>query len=718
MNAFTLKNEGAGVYTLFFDTPNEKVNKLSTNVFLQLDGILNELVNLHDIKYLIFRSKKEGFFIVGADINEIANIENENVAKALCGKGLDIIKKIEKLPFPTIAVIDGVCMGGGLELALAFKYRIATDDINTKIALPEVKIGLFPGLGGTQRLPRLIGLRNALPLILTGKTINGVKAKKLKLVDECYHKEYLDRGIDKFINKIIVKPKYYKKKRKRGGLGNFLLEKNFLGRALIYKSAKKSILKNTKGKYPAPLMALKTVKKGYWRSLKSALKIETKYFSKIACMDITKYLIRLFFISEKIKKFNGVDTITAKSSAKLEKVGVLGAGIMGAGISWLFSKNDIDVILKDVDNANISKGLSTCKSYYDYFVRSRKMKSFQVHKKMLNITGQVDFNGFKHTDIVIEAVYEDLDIKTNVLKETEANISDDTILATNTSSIPITKMAVKLSKPERFIGMHFFNPVNRMPLVEVIIGTLTNEEAVKKTVEVAKQMGKIPIVVKDSPGFLVNRILLPYMNEAAYLMQEGVKPNRIDKVLRKFGMPMGPMELLDEVGIDVAYKVSKIFDNAFGERMQSAPVLKELFEEMKLKGKKTGKGIYIYKKKSKKVNKALKEIYSKKDKIRITNNEIRDRLIYRMINEAVLCLEENIVSEADYLDMAMIIGTGFPAYKGGILKYADKVGVENIFDALNHFKTLYGIRFTSCELLNTYAKNNGELSAINNNKKS
>jgi 3-hydroxyacyl-CoA dehydrogenase/enoyl-CoA hydratase/3-hydroxybutyryl-CoA epimerase len=706
MNAFNIENQGNGVYNLIFDTPGEKVNKLTTEAFIELDKTIDAIWKLDDIKLLFFKSAKEGYFIVGADINEIANITDKDDAAKICERGLAIIKKIEDLPFPTVAVLDGVCMGGGLELALAFDYRISTDDKSTQIALPEVKLGIFPGLGGTQRLPRLIGLQRSLPLILTGKSVNGLKALKLNIVDACYHREYLDSGLKKFTDTVLKNPDKILRKRKRRGAMNFFLEKTAIGRSAVYRSAKKTLYKSTNGNYPAPVNALEVIKKGYRKSLDRGLKIETKHFAEVVIGDVSKYLIRLFFISESLKKYDGVDTDTTFNKKKVDKVGVLGAGIMGAGISWILSKNSTEILLKDINYDALTKGLSTCKNYYKYYLKSRKMKPAQVDMKMMNITGQTNYNGFKSTDMVIEAVFEDMEVKKQTLTETENSVSANTIIASNTSSLSITEMGTSLEDPKKFIGMHFFNPVNRMPLVEIIPGTETSDETIIHTVNLAKKMGKVPVVVKDSPGFLVNRILLPYMNEAAYLMSEGVKPERIDRIIKAFGMPMGPLELFDEVGIDVAYKVSKIFDKELGERMKSADILNNIYNDAGLRGKKSGKGVYLYTKKGKKPNPVIDQIVKDSGASKaknITDREIEERIIYRMINESAYCLQEHIITNPEYLDMAMIIGTGFPPFRGGVLKYADTIGLSNILNSLNSYKEKYGIRFTPCQLLKEHA---------------
>lgn len=709
LKTFHLKKDREGIYSIIFDTPGEKVNKLKSELFLELDEMLFDLKNNQDIKLLLIRSAKDNNFVAGADINEIAFINDDKEASDLCNKGLDIFNKIEDLPFPTIAVIHGSCLGGGLELALACTYRVCTDDKSTIIGLPEVNLGIFPGLGGSQRLPRLIGLQRSLPLILGGKIINGSKAKRLGIADACFHYEYLEHYLFEFIDKVTKNPKKIIQKRKPKGFTNLILEKTSIGRGLIFKAAKKSILKQTKGNYPAPLAAIKAIKKGYGKPLKKALRIETKYFAPLPKTDICKNLIRLFFISEKIKKDKGIPEEIHTDNNEVNASAVLGAGVMGSGIAWILNRNDIDVILKDTSFDYISSGLQRCKKNYDYYLKTRKMKKREVDRRMLSITGQTDYNGFKSADIVIEAVFEDLEVKNKILKEIEENSSSKTIIASNTSSLSINEMSENLKNPERFIGLHFFNPVNRMPLVEIIKGKNTNPQTIATTVALAKKLKKTPIVVNDSPGFLVNRVLLPYMNEAIYLLEENVSIKRVDQLMEKFGMPMGPFALIDEVGLDVAFKVSEIFESKLGDSSKMSSLVEEL-KGLNITGKKGGKGFYIYSKKKKEINPKIEQLISthnKKHPVKrknISDEEITERLIYRMINEASKCLNEGVISDADYVDMGMIMGTGFPPFRGGILRYADKTGLENVSVKLGTYYKYYGERFSPCSKLADMSK--------------
>ncbi|MCT4613668.1 MAG: 3-hydroxyacyl-CoA dehydrogenase NAD-binding domain-containing protein [Marinifilaceae bacterium] len=693
--SFKLNMVKPGVCHLEFDLVGEKLNKLSTKVFNEFEEILEKLESDKEIEYLVFRSAKKDNFIAGADINEIREIETEQQAEQLCNMGNEIFTRFSKLPFKTIALIDGSCMGGGLEFALCFDYRICTDHISVKIGLPELNLGIYPGLGGTQRLPKLIGLQKAVELIIGAKILGGIKAMKYGIIDKCCHREYLDRNLDDFISSL--KKGWRRKKRKT----NFL-ESTWIGRKIFFSAVKKKIIKNTKGHYPAPLVCLKLIIQTYRKSVSKGLKLETRYFKPLAISSVSKNLINIFFTSEKLKKDRGVDTATDIQINNIDKAAVIGAGVMGAGICWLFNKNKIDVILKDLNFNMIAKALGTCKSYYNYFLRTRKMTRQEVDMRMVNIITQTDYNGFKSTDIVIEAIFEDLEAKQNLISEIEANSSDTTIIASNTSSLSINDLASSMQIPSRFIGLHFFNTPNRMQLVEVIVGDKTSERCILDTVNLIKKLKRIPIVVKDSPGFIVNRVLMPFMVEAFYLLENGIDMSRIDRLMKEFGMPMGPFELADFVGLDILSNVSKIFESKLGSSAKSPQIVDIISSDKDCLGRKTGKGFYVYSKtKANRVfNDSMKsavEKYRKEKNIKtlqLSDSQIKEMLIYRMINEAYKCMEEGIVADENYIDIAMIYGAGFPPFRGGVFRYAKSIGESIVYKQLKDFENIYGERFT------------------------
>ncbi len=671
------------IATLEFDLQNEKVNKLSFEVLNELNLKLDEISSNSNIKILIIKSLKENIFIAGADINEIKEFKNkEEVYNALL-EGDAILNKIENLNIPTIAYINGACMGGGLELALACKYRIATTNKSTKFAFPEIKLGFFPGLGGTQRAPKLVGLISAMDLILTGKTIDSLKAYKIGLIDECFDEGQEKSKINAFISK-VKEHKVLRKDRKS------FLEKFSFTRELIFKKALQNLQQKVNKDFKAPYKALEVLKNTYNLSLNEGLKIEASTFSQLAITKESKYLIELFFLSEKIKK----DYI--KTKEEINSVVIIGSGVMGKGIIWLFSKylKEVRIKLRSLENA--STIISDVAKLYDFFIKTRKMTKAQVDLKLSSLSYTQNYEGLQNIDLALEAIVEEEEEKIKTYKQLEKVMKKEAIIASNTSSISIEKLASSLNNKENFMGIHFFNPVNKMPLVEIIPTKYTKEENINKVKQTLIKAGKMPIVVGDCAGFLVNRILLPYLNEAGFILGEGSNITTIDRVLKDFGMPMGPFSLADTVGIDIGFHVATILNESYGERMAIAPILEKMYEKKYL-GVKNKKGFYDYSNKKIVEN---KEVYNyTKDTRIITEEEIRNRCIYIMINEASLCLEEGIVKDADILDFAMVAGTGFPPYKGGLLKYANETGIKKIVKELNRLEYLYDKRFKVSNLL-------------------
>lgn len=670
----------------------------------EFETILDDLANHKDIRVLVIKSAKPDIFIAGADIKEIQTATPES-ADQLIKNGQRTFSKLASLPFPTIAFIDGVCLGGGCELALACTYRVVTDNPKTTIGLPEVTLGIIPGWGGTQRLPRLVGLTEGLGMVLSGKGVNGPKAFKLKLADAIVPAEFGELKLEEFIN-YILSPKSKQQvaeRRKRGGFSNWLLEGNPLGRAFVFWKARKDLLEKTKGHYPAPVIALDVIKEGFPLSLEKGLDVEKGAFIKNmgGGFDNAKNLTTLFFTSESLKKDAGVP-IDVKG-AKIGTAGVIGAGTMGAGLTWLFSNQNIPVRMKDISWEALTKGYASINDIYKKLIKIRKVKPNEANLKFHRVSGTTDYSGFNHADIVIEAATENLDLKHQIFADLEAVCKPNTVIATNTSSLSVNEMAAKFKKPERFLGMHFFNPVNRMPLVEIIPGKKTSPEALATAIDTCRKLGKTPIVVGDCAGFLVNRVFMQGANESLRLFQDGVDKDRLGKLMTDFGMPMSPFELGDEVGNDVTYHVSQTLENAYGERMKAPPIVQKIYDN-KLFGKKTGKGFFIYQGKKKKFNDAvLKFVTGGTDK-NLSDQDILDRINFLMINEAARCLEEKIINRADYLDMALIMGTGFPPFRGGLLKYADDRGLNVVVERLNEFAGKYGDRFKPADLLVSMAR--------------
>jgi 3-hydroxyacyl-CoA dehydrogenase / enoyl-CoA hydratase / 3-hydroxybutyryl-CoA epimerase len=688
MSAFSYEINNDGIAILTFDLPGEKINKLTMPVIEELDRLLDELAAKKDIKALVFRSGKEESFIVGADIAEIKAITDSRTGEQLARKGQAILSKLEILPFPTVAAIHGPCMGGGMELALACTYRVISNDQRTALALPEVRLGIIPGFGGTQRLPRLVGLTNALNMTLTGKSIYPRKAREIGLADEVTYKETLLTIAVATAKKVIGKP-HPDKVRAHRPLTTKLIEGNPLTRPLIYRMAKRNVLRETRGNYPAPLAALESIRFGLSHGKEAGYVNEAKLIGRLAPTEESKNLISVFYLNEKLKRD------THPSPHKISHAGVFGAGVMGGGIAQLFAEKGISVRMKDVNTKAVGAGLQEAWQIFSKRQKKGILTEIQARDGFDRITGSTDYSGFAAADLAVEAVVEDMGIKKSVLLDFEAAARESAIFASNTSSLSITEIATASRHPESVLGMHFFNPVEKMPLVEVVRGKKTSEEAVSAIATFARKLGKLPVVVNDGPGFLVNRILMPYLGEAVAMLEQGGTIEEIDGALLQFGMPMGAFILLDEIGIDIAHKVAEILYQGLGERAKPSGLLATVYKEGYY-GKKNGKGFYLYQ--GRKRGGPDTSLYSKispgsRGKEKISHEEVVDRAVLLMIKEAVLCLEEKIIDGPDLLDAALIFGVGFPPFRGGLLKYADKIGAKTIVEKLAAYANKYGDRF-------------------------
>jgi 3-hydroxyacyl-CoA dehydrogenase/enoyl-CoA hydratase/3-hydroxybutyryl-CoA epimerase len=672
------------IATITFDLENEKINKLSFEVLKEFDEKLNLVQENDQIKALVIDSAKKDVFIAGADIKEIEQLTDEKEIFDALMRVHRIFNKLENLPIPTIAYINGACMGGGLELALACKYRVLSTNEKTKLAFPEIKLGIFPGFAGTIRAPKLIGLVNALDLILTGKTVDARKAYKINLADAIFDDAQKEFMLEEFVNNAITGNLGYRK--------NFFILNYKPLNEIIFKRTLKSLEDKVNADFKAPFVVLDVIKNTInQKDLETAINIEATEFSKIAITKESKNLIKLFFLFEKLNKNY------EKTSSPISNVAIFGNGVMGKGIIWLFSKylKDVRIKIRDISQAHaIIKDVA---KIYEKLVKSRKITKNQMDFKLNTISYTDKFNGLKNMQFVIEAIVEDEVAKKQTYKQLETVLNENAIIATNTSSISIEKLGSDLKNKENFLGVHFFNPVNLMPLVEVIPSKHTSKETINKIFELLISCGKTPILVGDCAGFIVNRILLPYLNEAAFILSEGSRIEHIDFLIKNFGMPMGPFTLADTVGIDVGYKVATILNQEYGDRMPVAPLLEKMYES-KYHGLKTDAGFYEYDGKDNFINPHVTPMLQNNNKI-ISDEEIVQRCLYIMINEASRCLEENIVMDASIIDFAMITGTGFPAYKGGLLTYANEVGLRNILESLRQFEKDYGERFTPSNLL-------------------
>ncbi|MGH7504252.1 MAG: 3-hydroxyacyl-CoA dehydrogenase NAD-binding domain-containing protein [Longimicrobiales bacterium] len=701
--ALTLEVHSDGVAWLVFDQPDSRVNLLSTGIMRRLDHLIGQIEGRAggDIRAVVVRSGKPATFVAGADIGEIAGITDPERGTAASRDGQRIFRRLEELPVPTVAAVDGICLGGGTELTLACHRRLASTREETRIGLPEIRLGIIPGFGGTTRLPRLIGLEEALGLILTGRTVDAKQAQRLGLVDEAVPTEVLyDRALELALETAAGR----RPDRRRPRLTNLLLERTAPGRALLLSQARKRVLKETQGRYPAPLVALETIEQSLGVSLDEAFELEARALGQLIVTDVSKNLIHVFHLMEAAKK-------AAPSGARVrpvERSAVVGAGVMGGGIAQLLASRDIAVRLKDIRTDAIAHGLAHARKLFDRAVEKRRIERRDAARHMNHIAPTLDYTGFGTVQLVVEAVVERMDVKKGVLREIEARVPDDCVITSNTSSLSISAMQTALDRPANFCGMHFFNPVERMPLVEVIRGEVTSDDAVATVFALARQLDKTPVIVNDGPGFLVNRILAPYLNEAAFLLGEGAGIEEIDAVLLDFGMPMGPLRLLDEVGLDVARHAAGIMHEAFGARMRPAQPLAAL-EATGLTGKKGGRGFYVYADdEQKSVNDAIYaalggSVTAKRTEL--PGDRIRDRCVLAMVNEAARVLEDGIVGRPGDVDLGMITGIGFPPFRGGLLRWADALGVRTVLGRLEELERTVGERFAPAPGIRDLASN-------------
>ena len=672
------------VVTLTFDQEKSVANVFNEDMFAELNDQLDYIENNQKtIRGVIFKSAKPSIFIAGADLKSFADDPTPERISYLIKLGQDTFNRIEDLCIPTVAAINGACLGGGYELALACDHRVATLDSSTKIGLPETMLGILPAWGGSTRLPRMIGIAGAMNIILAGKVVVPKLAYKYKMVDRVCHKENLDYVAKSYIHN-------GKKKYKKHTLNRFPLK-------YIAKSkATKNVLKTTGGVYPAPLKAIDVMIQGLGVSRNESLKLEEKAFTELLNSDVASNLVNIFFLQERSKKTK------SDKDFKVNKTAVIGAGVMGAGIAQWISSRGIKVLLKDIKSEFVANGIKTISKLYSAAVKKRVMTKSEASSKLDNVTPITESLPMKTVDLVVEAAVERLDIKQNLFAELETLVRDDTILATNTSALSIVDVAEKMEHKERVVGIHYFNPVHKMKLVEVVKGECTSEETVLKATQFVKKTGKLPVIVKDSPGFLVNRILMPYLIEAVHLANGGNDIEHTDKLLRKFGMPMGPFRLIDEVGGDVCQHVADDLLNRLDTKFPNSNLLRRMIEEGNL-GKKSGQGFYKYSKG--KSNGACDVPRNSTFRLQCENEEIVDRLILIMINEAVRCLEEEVVSSPKDVDFGMIMGTGWAPFRGGPIRYLDSVGSKKIAERLQELakKDAY---FAPCDMLLEYAKTN------------
>lgn len=689
-----------GVAVITLDVQGESVNMLSREVREEFARVLDSL-GQEGVMAAILASGKPDVFIAGADIEELDAVRTAQEAESLSREGHKLLERLENAGFPVIAAIHGACLGGGLETALACSYRIATDHSKTSLGLPEVQLGLIPGAGGTQKLPRLVGMRAALDMILTGKPVRPRRALSLGLVHEVVHPSILlDVAHRRAMELATGSGRAAGAKR---NASRVLLDENPVGRAVVLRRAREAAQKKTGGHYPAPMAALDAIARGYADGPVRGAQEEARLFGEMAVSPVARELIFQFRAITALKKDSGVEGVEAEPQA-LRALGVLGAGFMGAGIATIAVQRGIPVRLKDTDHARVGKGLASAREVLGDRVRRRRMTKRELGDALSLLSGTVDYTGFRRADIVIEAVFEDVELKRTVLHEAEEWMRDDAVYATNTSTIPISDIALASRRPERVCGMHFFSPVHRMPLLEVVRGKLTDDATILRAVDAGKKLGKTVIVVNDGPGFYTTRTLAAFLNEAGHLLDSSVLIEDLDAALVAFGFPVGPITLLDEVGLDVAGRVTELLREAFGARIKTSETLLAVLADGRT-GRKGRKGFYSYDEKGERkgVDYSVYDLFPHGEDKDFPPSEMQERTVLALVNEAVRCLEDGVLRSARDGDVGAVFGFGFPPFLGGPFRWVDAQGVSNVVRRLETLQDRFGDRFEPAELLVTMA---------------
>ncbi|HUE36455.1 MAG TPA: 3-hydroxyacyl-CoA dehydrogenase NAD-binding domain-containing protein [Candidatus Acidoferrum sp.] len=680
-----------GICVLTFDRPDSSANFFDYATLEELRRELDFIAGSREVKGVVLVSAKPTIFIAGVDLRRMTENTSPSEIKELLTFGQAQINRLTQLSIPTVAAIHGAAMGGGFEIALACDYRLASPDSVTKIGLPETNIGLLPAWGGATRLPRLIGLPKALDFILPGKTVPARYALKLGLVDELVPAE-------RFIRAAVQKIQQGKSHRPSHWLVN-----NPLMVALFAPVQRVRLLRKTRGHYPAVMKAFEVMTRGITKSVSSSLALEREGILELARTDACHNLIRIFFMRERAKKRVVEDSAPRLEPKQVTRAVVIGAGVMGAGIAQWMSARGLPVILRDVNTEQMAKGMAGIAKLYQDGVRHHVFTRREARDGFDRIYPSPMEVPLRHVDLVVEAAVENLELKKKIFQRLDEVTTEETILATNTSALPVSDLAAATRYPQRVLGLHFFNPVHRMQLVEIVAGRQTAPEALSRAVRFVQRIGKLPVVVKDSPGFLVNRILMPYLVEAGTLFEHGASLEHLDEAMLDFGMPMGPMRLLDEVGLDVALHVAQTLAANFGARLQVPAVLTRMVEAGLL-GRKSRGGFYVYDAAKKSwPNPQVMSYVQSRTADDLTPKELQERMFFLMLNEAARCLEEKIVAMPEDIDFAMIMGTGFAPFRGGPLRYADSLGLEKIVGAMEILEDCGATQYAPCPLLRRMA---------------
>ena len=707
-----------GVAVALLDRAGEAFNSLGPELAEDLFEVIEHVEANDDIKALVIGSAKKDNFLSGADIRWLQSLDDAATALQLLSEAHQGFMRLEKLAAekgkPVVAAIHGACLGGGMELALACSMRITSnDEKKTQLGQPEVQLGLIPGAGGTQRLPRLIGVAAGLDLILTGRSVRPRRALKMGLIDEaCPQEVLLDVAKKRALEASLAPAEAPAEGGKAfGRIRSFLapahlqqlaLEENPVGRRVLFAKAEEKMLEQTKGNYPAPPAALRAVKAGIEHGLDAGYETELDEFKDLVVSPEAKALMSIFFATQELKRDTGVDSEV--ESVPVTKTAVLGGGLMGGGIAAINTTvAKVPTRIKEIDTAGTARGLGYVANVVNKQVKRRRLKPREASKLLYLATGTTDWSGFGSVDLVIEAVFEDLSLKRSMVEQVEAATGPKTIFATNTSSIPITLIAEGAKRPENVIGMHYFSPVEKMPLLEIIVTDKTADWVTATAVAFGKRQGKTVIVVNDGTGFYTSRIIAPYVNEVGWLIDEGVRIEDIDAAMVDWGFPLGPVQLTDEVGIDVGAKVGKVMRQAFGDRLAPPAGFDRLVADERF-GRKNGRGFYLYEDGERKgVDESVYGILESPDQTTMGRADIQDRLALHMINEAALCLEDGILRSARDGDIGAIYGLAFPPFTGGPFSYVDRVGAGTIVDKMERMAEAHGDRYQPAAILVEHA---------------
>jgi 3-hydroxyacyl-CoA dehydrogenase/enoyl-CoA hydratase/3-hydroxybutyryl-CoA epimerase len=693
-----VQRDPEGALALILDVPGRSVNVFNRQVMADLDAALDAVAD-SKAPLLVVRSRKKNGFVAGADLEGFLSIQDSASASAISATGQKLFDKLASLPMPTIAAISGACLGGGLEFALACDYRLVFDKPSTQLGLPEVELGLLPGWGGTQRLPRIIGLERALRVILDRKRLNAPEALRWGLVDALAATESELR--DQFVRltgRAIGEGKRRLRSLPLRTWRQRILESNPLGRRILFKATERMMRRRVWDDMPAPFEALEAIRVGIHDGMTAGLAYERGAAGRLAVSTACRNLIGLFFQTQKSDKLP--EELRGTSPAEVHRVGVVGAGMMGAGIAQLAAFKGCKVVVQEVSQAALDTGLERIQGLFRKAVERKLLTEPESVDRLAAIQGTLKWEGFDNVDVVVEAALEDLDAKKVVFRELETRTRAETVLATNTSSLPVERLQEGLKHPERVAGLHFFNPVHKMPLVEVARAPASSARTLATLTQWAINLGKTPVLVLDSPGFVVNRILMPYLNEAVILVAEGLTIEQVDRIMKRFGMPMGPLELLDQIGLDIAAHVAQSMAPVLAGRFEANAAFAKM-RAAGLLGQKSGRGFYLHGGKKPKINTQAQELLRTEKSASLSQalpaaarvTEGRERMVLLMVNEAALGLSEKLTASAAALDLAMVLGTGWAPHRGGPLRYADDRGLADIVQALTSLAARHGRRF-------------------------